>query len=126
MNLNNRFKGENLELRVGVGVGVGGRGGGVSVTFASFPLHDSSPEMRGCLALSNELNTTDFHPWGSGGGRGARRWADDFESAEVGAGARPAVDGATSCGRTVIHQATINTTPLKCNILSLISKVMPE
>lgn len=44
-------------------------------------------------------------------------------------GARLTVDsggGAASGSRTVIHQATINTTPLKCNILSLISKVMPE
>lgn len=46
---------------------------------------------------------------------------------ELEPGWSPTMDDGTSCSRrTVIHQATINTTPLKCNILSLISKVMPE
>lgn len=39
----------------------------------------------------------------------------------------PFVDSSVSCcRRAVIHQATINTTPLKCNIPSLIFKVMAE
>lgn len=39
----------------------------------------------------------------------------------------PFVDsGVSCCRRAVIHQATISTTPLKCNIPSLIFKVMAE
>lgn len=60
MNLNNRFKGENLE-RGGVGGVMMAGKSRVSVTFAWFQLHDFPPAIRGRLAEFER-----FSPLGGG------------------------------------------------------------